>query len=166
MMEPLERLFDQRRVRPLELRRSCHEANRRSGQPFGSLGADIGSMRAARFAILAAALGATVSCNSAGGSAVPSAILLSPNGTASQPVDESINESFTLMATEAGYSGSFTATKISGQCFKVQPPLTSSGSWVVAPQGLYCIGGSKGDTEEFEVTDMNGHSAVTYIHTI
>ncbi len=50
---------------------------------------------------------------------------------------------------ESGYAGSYTAVKISGQCFKVEPPATSPGYWTVAPGGGLCIGGNQGDVEEF-----------------
>jgi hypothetical protein len=123
--------------------------------------------KALAFVILVVATGCGGGSAGPGGAGGSSGlILLSPNGTASKPIDESISEPFILSATEAGYSGNFTARKVSGECFKVQPPAVSSGYWTIAPDGLYCIGGSKGDTEEFQVTDSYGHSAITYIHTI
>lgn len=90
-------------------------------------------------------------------------IQLSPLGTAANPAEESINESFTLTATESGYTGNFAAQTIVGKCWVVQPPISSPGTWTVAPQGLLCIGGSKADTEQIQVKDSNGNSAITYI---
>jgi hypothetical protein len=129
-------------------------------------------MKFARISLLLVLTLALTACSggpgtgAGGGNGGSGAIQLSPSGTAAHPVDESINESFALTATEGGYGGNFTARKISGQCFEIDPPTTSSGYWIVAPKGLYCVGGSKGDAEEFQVTDTAGRSAVTYIHTI
>ena len=66
-----------------------------------------------------------------------------------------------LSAMESGYAGSYTAVKISGQCFKVEPPATSPGYWTVAPGGGLCIGGNQGDVEEFrgDRQECQGNSA-------
>jgi hypothetical protein len=93
---------------------------------------------------------------------MPNIIRLMPNGTASSPAGESIKSSFTLIAVEDGYSGLFTAETIVGKCWVVQSPVTTSGAWTVVPQGLTC---SKLDTEQIQVKDTNGHSAVTYIRS-
>jgi len=90
-------------------------------------------------------------------------IQLSPLGTAASPAEESINYPFTLTATESGYTGNFTAQTIVGKCFVVQPPISSPGTWSVAPVGLICTGGSKADTEQIQVKDSNGNSAITYV---
>lgn len=103
-----------------------------------------------------------VACHT-GGAGDNNSIALSPLGTASAPAEESIDFSFTLTATESGYSGNFTARTVVGKCFVVQPPTTSPGTWSVSPEGLICIGGSKADTEQIQVTDSNGHSASTYV---
>jgi hypothetical protein len=95
---------------------------------------------------------------------MPNVIQLSPHGTASNPADESIESSFTLTAVEDGYTGQFTAQTIVGKCWVVQAPITTSGAWIVVPQGLDC--NSVRDTEQIQVKDTNGHSAVTYIRSV
>jgi len=95
---------------------------------------------------------------------VPNVIRLDPNGTASSPADESIKASFELTAVEDGYTGEFTAQTIVGKCWVVQAPITTSGAWVVVPQGTTCS--TDLDTEQIQVKDTNGHSAVTFIHSI
>jgi hypothetical protein len=112
-----------------------------------------------RFLTLAIALG-VVSCTPT--YYVPNVIRLTPNGTVSSPAGESIKSSFTLIALEDGYTGQFTAQTIVGECWVVQTPITTSGAWTVVPQGLTC---SKLDTEQIQVKDTNGHSAVTYIRS-
>jgi hypothetical protein len=93
---------------------------------------------------------------------MPNVIRITPNGTASNPAAESIKQSFTLIAVEDGYTGLFTAETIVGKCWVVQSPITTTGAWTVVPQGLTC---SKLDTEQIQVKDTNGHSAVTYIRS-
>jgi hypothetical protein len=93
---------------------------------------------------------------------MPNVIRITPNGTASSPAGEPIKKSFTLIAVEDGYTGLFTAETIVGKCWVVQSPVTTSGAWTVVPQGLTC---SKLDTEQIQVKDTNGHSAVTYIRS-
>lgn len=95
---------------------------------------------------------------------MPNVIQLSPNGTPSKPADQSIKSSFTLTAVEDGYTGEFTAETVVGQCWIVQTPVTTSGAWTVVPQGLTCA--SNLDTEQIQVKDTNGHSALTYIHSV
>jgi hypothetical protein len=95
---------------------------------------------------------------------MPNVIQLSPHGTPTNPADQSIEKSFTLSAIEDGYTGEFTADTIVGQCWVVQAPISTSGAWVVVPQGSTCA--SKLDTEQIQVKDTNGHSAVTYIHSV
>jgi hypothetical protein len=92
--------------------------------------------------------------------------VLSPLGTAAAPANESIFSPFLLTATESGYSGNFTAQTIVGTCWKVQAPTSAPAAFDVAPSGLLCVGGLNGDTEQIQVTDGNGHSAITYIHSI
>jgi hypothetical protein len=93
---------------------------------------------------------------------MPNVVQLSPNGTASKPAPESIASSFTLTAVEDGYTGQFSADTIRGECWVVQSPVTTSGAWTVVPQGLTC---SKLDTEQIQVKDTNGNSAITYIRS-
>jgi hypothetical protein len=93
----------------------------------------------------------------------PNVIQLNPHGTATKPANESIESSFTLIATEDGYTGQFTAQTTVGQCWVVQTPITTSGAFTVVPQGLTC---GKHDTDTIQVKDFNGHSAVTYIHSV
>lgn len=93
---------------------------------------------------------------------MPNVIRLTPNGTAANPAPESIKSSFTLYAVEDGYTGQFTAQTIVGECWVVQAPITTSGAWIVVPQGQTC---SKLDIEQIQVRDTNGHSAVTYIRS-
>ena len=112
-----------------------------------------------RFLTLAMALG-VVSCTP--NYYMPNLIRITPNGTASSPAAESIKSSFTLIAVEDGYTGLFTAQTIVGKCWVVQTPITTSGAWIVVPQGLTC---SKLDTEQIQVKDTNGRSAVTYIRS-
>jgi hypothetical protein len=95
---------------------------------------------------------------------MPNVIQLNPNGTPSSPAQQSIKSSFTLIAEEDGYTGQFTAQTIVGKCWVVQAPTTTSGAWIVVPEGLTCA--SDLDTEQIQVTDTNGHSAVTYIRSI
>lgn len=116
-------------------------------------------------AFIACSGGGGTGAGSSGGSGNGS-IQLSPMGTSSRPIDESINSPFTLTASEGGYSADFTARTIVGKCWVVQPPTTSNGVWTVAPDGLICIGVSHGDTEQIQVEDLSGHRAVTYIHSI
>jgi len=94
---------------------------------------------------------------------MPNVIQLTPSGSASNPVPETVTQSFTLIAVEDGYTGSFTAQTVVGKCWVVQTPVTNSGAWLVAPQGLDC---NQHDVEEIRVTDTNGHSAVTYIRGV
>lgn len=112
-----------------------------------------------RFLTFAIALG-VVSCTPT--YYVPNVIRLTPNGTASSPAGESIKSSFTLIAVEDGYTGQFTAQTIVGECWVVQTPIITSGAWIVVPQGHTC---SKLNTEQIQVKDTNGHSAVTYIRS-
>lgn len=112
-----------------------------------------------RFLTLAIALG-VVSCTP--NYYMPNVIRITPNGTASSPATESIKSSFTLIAVEDGYTGLFTAQTIVGKCWVVQTPVVTSGAWIVVPQGLTC---SKLDTEQIQVKDTNGRSAVTYIRS-
>jgi hypothetical protein len=113
-----------------------------------------------RFVAFAIALG-VVSCTP--NYYMPNVIRLTPNGTASSPAAESIKSSFTLIAVEDGYTGQFTAQTIVGKCWVVQTPIETSGAWTVVPQGPTC---SKLDTEQIQVKDTNGHSAVTYIRSM
>lgn len=126
-------------------------------------------MNFARFAFPVILVAALTSCTGsgtgAGGGSGSALIQLTPYGTASKPFYESISAPFLLSASESGYTANFTAVKISGQCFEVMPPASSPGAWTLAPDGGLCVGGTHGDTEEFQVTDDNGHSAVTYITT-
>lgn len=94
---------------------------------------------------------------------MPNVIQLNPQGTSTSPVDEPITSSFTLTAVEDGYTGQFTAQTIIGTCWVVQAPITTSGAWIVVPQGLTC---SRRATDQIQVKDTNGHSATTYIHAI
>jgi hypothetical protein len=112
-----------------------------------------------RFITFALALG-VVSCTP--NYYMPNLIRLTPNGSVSSPAEESIRSSFTLIAVEDGFSGVFTAETIVGTCWVVQAPIMTSGAWTVVPQGLTC---SKLDTEQIQVKDSNGHSAVTYIRS-
>jgi hypothetical protein len=95
---------------------------------------------------------------------MPNVIQLSPNGTAAKPADESVDKSFTLTAIEDGYTGQFTAETIVGKCWVVQAPISTHGAWTVVPEGLTCA--SDLDTEKIQVKDTNGHTAVTYIHSV
>jgi hypothetical protein len=93
---------------------------------------------------------------------MPNVVQLNPHGTPSSPAPESIKSSFTLTAVEDGYTGQFTADTIRGECWVVQTRVTTSGAWTVVPQGLTC---SKLDTEQIQVKDTNGNSAITYIRS-
>ncbi len=106
-----------------------------------------------------------------GGGTVPNPgasgnIVLSPLGTAASPAPESIYSSFTLTATESGYSGSFTAQTIAGTCWVVQAPTSAPATFVVKAAGSLCVGGSSGMVDQISVTDSLGHSAITYILSI
>ncbi|MGA8796217.1 MAG: hypothetical protein WB526_04020 [Candidatus Cybelea sp.] len=114
---------------------------------------------ACRVLVIATALG-VLSCTP--NYYMPNVIRITPNGTASSPAEQSIKSSFSLIAVEDGYTGLFTAQTIVGECWVVQTPITTSGAWTVVPQGLTC---SKLDTEQIQVKDTNGHSAVTYIRS-
>lgn len=91
---------------------------------------------------------------------MPNVIQLTPSGSSSSPVPESITRSFTLIAVEDGYTGQFTAQTISGSCWVVQTPVTTTGAWTVVPQGVTC---GHNETNEIQVKDQKGNSAVTYI---
>jgi hypothetical protein len=108
-----------------------------------------------------AAAGGLAACTHS--SFMPNVIQLTPKGTASKPVDQSIAKSFTLVAVEDGYTGEFSAQTIVGTCWVVQAPTTTSGAWTVVPQGSTC---AQLDTEQIQVKDTNGHSAVTYIRSV
>ncbi len=94
---------------------------------------------------------------------VPNVIRLNPDGTSAHPANQSIESSFTLTAEEDGYTGQFTAQTIVGKCWVVQAPITTSGAWTVVPQGATCS--TRLDTEQIQVKDTKGNSAVTYIHS-
>lgn len=116
----------------------------------------------ARGIVLAfAAAGAIAACTHS--DYMPNVIRLTPNGTSAKPAEESIARSFTLLAVEDGYTGEFTAQTIVGTCWVVQAPVTTGGAWTVVPQGSTC---SHLDTEQIQVKDTNGHSAVTYIRSV
>jgi hypothetical protein len=91
---------------------------------------------------------------------MPNVIQLSPHGTATDPARQSVAHSFILTAVEDGYTGEFTAQTIVGECWVVQTPVTTGGAWTVVPQGTTC---AHLDTEQIQVKDTNGNSAVTYI---
>jgi hypothetical protein len=93
----------------------------------------------------------------------PNVIRLDPSGSSSDPATQSIASSFTLIATEDGYTGQFTADTIVGTCWVVQSPVTTSGAWTVVPQGVTC---PKHEVDEIQVKDTNGHSAETYIRSV
>jgi hypothetical protein len=112
-----------------------------------------------RLCLAAAIAAALVACTHS--NYMPNVIQLSPKGTATNPASESITASFILTAIENGYTGQFTAQTIVGECWVVQAPVTTGGAWTVVPQGLTCS--SNRDTEQIQVKDTNGHSAVTYI---
>lgn len=94
---------------------------------------------------------------------MPNVVQLTPNGTATNPADESTARPFTLIAVEDGYTGQFTADTVVGTCWVVQAPITTSGAWTVSPEGLTC---NKPDVEKILVKDTNGNSAVTYIRSV
>jgi hypothetical protein len=94
---------------------------------------------------------------------IPNVVQITPSGTPSAPAPVSIQKSFTLIAVEDGYTGEFTAQTIVGKCWVVQSPVTTSGAWIVVPQGQTCS--SDRDVEQIRVKDTNGHSAVTYIRS-
>ncbi|MGB8909607.1 MAG: hypothetical protein WCC84_12760 [Candidatus Cybelea sp.] len=91
---------------------------------------------------------------------MPNVIQLNPNGTAINPAKQSIASSFTLTAVEDGYTGPFTADTVSGNCWVVQVPISTSGAWIVVPQGLSC---ANHETDRILVKDTKGNSASTYI---
>jgi hypothetical protein len=117
--------------------------------------------RMRRIAIAVAVAGGLAACTHT--NYMPNVIQLTPNGTKAQPAQQSIAKSFTLIAVEDGYTGEFTAQTIVGACWVVQSPVTTAGAWTVVPQGSTC---SRLDTEEIQVKDTNGHSAVTYIRSV
>jgi hypothetical protein len=91
---------------------------------------------------------------------MPNVIQLTPSGSSANPAPEPITRSFTLIAVEDGYTGQFTAQTIVGSCWVVQTPVTTSGAWVVVPQGVTC---QQDETNEIQVKDQKGNSAVTFI---
>ena len=111
--------------------------------------------------MLAAALAAAACTHS---DFTPNVIQLTPDGTSTSPADQSIAASFTLIAIEDGYTGEFTADTIKGDCWVVQAPIGTGGKWTVVPQGTTCA--TKLDTEQIEVKDQKGNSAVTYIRSV
>jgi hypothetical protein len=94
---------------------------------------------------------------------MPNVIQLTPDGTASSPAVQSVKSSFTLIAVEDGYTGEFTAKTTVGECWVVQTPVTNSGAWTIVPQGTTCS--TNPGTEQIQVKDTNGNSAVTYIRS-
>jgi hypothetical protein len=94
---------------------------------------------------------------------MPNVVQITPNGSPTAPAPVSIQKSFTLIAVEDGYTGQFTAQTIVGKCWVVQSPTTTSGAWIVVPQGATCS--SDRDVEQIQVKDTNNHSAVTYIRS-
>lgn len=112
------------------------------------------------FLILAAAAGLAACTHS---NYMPNVIQLTPHGTSAKPADQSIAKSFELIAVEDGYTGDFSAQTTVGACWVVQAPLMTSGAWVVVPQGTTC---AHLDTEQIQVKDTNGNSAVTYIRSV
>lgn len=111
-----------------------------------------------RFVIAAVAIAWLVACTH--NDFNPNVIVLTPSGSSSSPVAEPITRSFTLIAVEDGYTGAFTAQTITGKCWVVQTPVTTSGAWTVVPQGVTC---GENETNEIKVSDQKGNSAVTYI---
>lgn len=91
---------------------------------------------------------------------MPNVIQLTPSGSSANPAAEPVTRSFTLIAVEDGYTGEFTAQTIKGSCWVVQTPITTGGAWTVVPQGLNC---GQNETNEIQVKDQKGNSAVTYI---
>lgn len=94
---------------------------------------------------------------------MPNVVQITPSGSPTDPAPVSIAKSFTLIAVEDGYTGNFTAQTIVGECWVVQAPITTSGAWIVVPQGQTCS--SDRDVEQIQVKDTNGNSAVTYIRS-
>ncbi len=94
---------------------------------------------------------------------MPNVVQITPSGTPSAPALVSIQKSFTLIAVEDGYTGQFTAQTIVGKCWVVQSPVTTSGAWIVVPQGATCS--SDRNVEQIQVKDTNNHSAITYIRS-
>ncbi len=117
--------------------------------------------RARGFVLAVVAAGGIVACTHS--SFMPNVIQLTPKGTKAQPAEQSIAHSFTLLAVEDGYTGQFSAQTIVGKCWVVQAPIMTGGAWTVVPQGSTC---SRLDTEQIQVKDTNGHSAVTYIRSV
>ena len=94
---------------------------------------------------------------------MPNVIQLSPRGTAAKPANQPIAKAFTLFAVEDGYTGEFSARTIVGTCWVVQAPIVTGGAWTIVPQGTTC---GHLDTEQIQVKDTNGNSAVTYIRSV
>ncbi len=117
--------------------------------------------RAPRVFLILAAAGGLAACTHS--NYTPNVIQLTPHGTSANPADQSIAKSFELIAVEDGYTGAFTAQTIVGACWVVQAPIMTGGAWTVVPQGSTC---AHLDTEEIQVKDTNGHSAVTYIRSV
>jgi hypothetical protein len=123
-------------------------------------------------ALCVAILIASAGCSSGGGTPLPGptgasgTIVLSPLGSAASPAPESIYSTFTLTASESGYSGNFTAQTIAGMCWVVQAPTSAPSTFVVKAAGSLCVGAGGGIVDQIQVSDTLGHSAITYILSI
>lgn len=96
-------------------------------------------------------------------------IVVSPSGTAANPVGESISGPFTLTATEQNYTGNLTV-QVFGSCFTV-PNTNGQGFAVVAapatiqvsPNGSTCQSGKGVEIDKITLTDSFGQTTSTYI---
>lgn len=91
---------------------------------------------------------------------MPNVIQLTPSGSSANPAPEPTTKPFTLIAVEDGYTGEFTAQVVTGDCWVVQTPVTTSGAWTVVPQGVGC---GQNATNKIQVKDQKGNSAVTFV---
>jgi hypothetical protein len=115
---------------------------------------------------------ALAACSSGGtsGTGASGHVALAPQGTSAQPYDAGCN-SFSITASESGYSGSYTISMSGGSNgaggtnYSLPPQTSTNGTWLISP-GLLCTGGLNATTTQFTVQDQNGNTASTFVSTI
>lgn len=93
-------------------------------------------------------------------------INVSPLGTAANPVNRPISQSFTITASEQNYTGNFTAARVQGSCWIVQNPTAAApATFTVTASGQSCATGQGFEIDAFQITDSFGQSVTTYIRS-
>jgi hypothetical protein len=93
-------------------------------------------------------------------------ISVSPSGTAANPVNKPISQSFTITASEQNYTGNFTAARVQGSCWIVQNPTAAApASFTLMATGQSCASGQGFEIDAFQITDSFGQAVTTYIRS-